>query len=247
MSMEDDAEKYMLFLAQQQQQLQTPTMAQLLSQRFSCELLFNLLSSGEKCIFQYHKDRKYRYYDPFCTAKSKGQDDLELEFRNQVRCFQACFIDDIENGGFRYPDNLNKNDIIEDVKKWMKYAKMGNRNGLYNIYEKFIKLLEEEKEIIFDKMDKKKSNDINIMNKGICEGIHKKEIINYINTGLKCNKLAFEMEEQIRKDYEKGDYSIKAILYKDPLPYEEIEVNPSTIHLKKEYEQEQNSVQNCPC
>ena len=223
------------------------TMAQFLSQKFSCEILFLLLSSGEKCIFQYHKDRKYRYYDPFCTAKSKGQDDLELEFRNQVRCFQACFIDDIENGGFRYPDNLNKNDIIEDVKKWMKYAKMGNRNGLYNIYEKFIKLLEEEKEIIFDKMDKKKSNDINIMNKGICEGIHKKEIINYINTGLKCNKLAFEMEEQIRKDYEKGDYSIKAILYKDPLPYEEIEVNPSTIHLKKEYEQEQNSVQNCPC
>ena len=132
------------------------TMAQFLSQKFSCEILFLLLSSGEKCIFQYHKDRKYRYYDPLYSAKSKKQDDLELEFRNQVRCFQACFIDDIKNGGFRYPDNLNKNDIIEDVKKWMKYAKMGNRNGLYNIYEKFIKLLEEEKEIIFDKMDKKK-------------------------------------------------------------------------------------------
>ena len=147
MSMEDDAEKYMIFLAQQQQQLQTPTMAQLLSQRFSCELLFNLLSSGEKCAFHFHPDRKYRYYDPFCTAKSKGQDDLELEFRNQVRCFQACFIDDIENGGFRYPDNLNKNDIIEDVKKWMKYAQKGKRDVLYNTYVKFIKLLEDEKKI----------------------------------------------------------------------------------------------------
>ena len=245
MSMEDDAEKYMLFLAQQQQQLQTPTMAQLLSQRFSCELLFNLLSSGEKCIFQYHKDRKYRYYDPFCTAKSKGQDDLELEFRNQIRCFQACFIDDIENGGFRYPDNLNKKDIIEDVKKWMKYAKIGNRIELYNIYEKFIKLLEEEKKIIIDKIDKIKDDDKNIMNKGICEGIHKEEIINYINSGLKCNKLAFEMEEQIKKDYEKGDYSIKAILYKDPLPYEEIEVSPKTIQLKEEKEKNEKNEKCC--
>ena len=41
---------------------------------------------------------------------------LELEFRNQLRCFQACFIDDVENGGFRYPDNLKKQDIIEDIK-----------------------------------------------------------------------------------------------------------------------------------
>ena len=241
--MEEEAEKYMKYLAQTQ--LQKPTMAQLLSQRFSCEILFNLLSSGEKCVFHYHKDRKYRYYDPFYTAKSKGQDDLELEFRNQIRCFQACFIDDIENGGFRYPDNLNKKDIIEDVKKWMKYAKIGNRIELYNIYEKFIKLLEEEKKIIIDKIDKIKDDDKNIMNKGICEGIHKEEIINYINSGLKCNKLAFEMEEQIKKDYEKGDYSIKAILYKDPLPYEEIEVSPKTIQLKEENEKKEKNEKCC--
>ena len=31
------------------------------------------------------------------------------------------------------------------------------------------------------------------------------------------SKLAFEMEDQIRKDYEKGDYSINAQLYRDPL------------------------------
>ena len=213
-----------------------PTKTQFISQRFSCEILLHLLSSGEKCIFHSHKDRKYRYYDPFCTAKSKAQDDLELEFRNQVRCFQACFIDDIENGGFRYPDNLKKNDIIEDVKKWMKYAKMGNRDTLYNTYDKFITLLEEEKEIIIDKMNKIKNDGINIMDKGICEGIHKKEIINYINSGLKCNKLAFEMDEQIKKDYEKGDYYIKAILYKDPLTYEEIVIIPKNIKLKQEKE-----------
>ena len=216
MSMEDDAEKYMLFLAQQQQQLQTPTMAQLLSQRFSCELLFNLLSSGEKCVFQYHKDRKYRYYDPFCTAKSKGQDDLELEFRNQVRCFQACFIDDIENGGFRYPDNLNKNDIIEDVKKWMKYAQKGKRDVLYNTYVKFIKLLEDEKKIEVDTVKTSKNYDPDVIKKGIFKGVHKNEVGNFINSGMAGSKLAFEMENSIRKDYEKGDYSIKAILYKDP-------------------------------
>ena len=63
------------------------TMEQFLSQRFSCEILFNLLASGEKCVFGAHKERKYRYYDPLYTAKSKGQDDLEMEFRNQLRCF----------------------------------------------------------------------------------------------------------------------------------------------------------------
>ena len=67
--MEDEAE---LFWKNQGlltlQRLQKPSMAQLLSQRFSYEILFNLLSSGEKCI-HHHKDRKYRYYDPFMTAK----------------------------------------------------------------------------------------------------------------------------------------------------------------------------------
>ena len=215
--MEEEAE---LFWKNQgllaQSQLQKPTLAQLLSQRFSCEILFNLLSSGEKCIYHSHKDRKYRYYDPLMTAKSKGQDDLELEFRNQVRCFQACFIDDVENGGFRYPDNLNKQDIIQDVKKWMKYAKMGNREILYKTYEKFISLLEEEKKIIVDKIKTTKNYDPDVIDKGIFKGVHQKEVGNFLNAGMLSSKEAFEMEANIKKDYQKGDYSIKAILYQDP-------------------------------
>ena len=214
--MEEEAE---LFWKKQsllaQQQLQKPTMAQLLNQRFSSEILFKLLSSGENCIYHNHKDRKYRYYDPFMSAKSKNQDDLELEFRNQVRCFQACFIDDVENGGFRYPDNLNKKEIIDDVKKWMYYAKLGKRDILYKTYEKFILLLEDEKKIIVDKI-KTKYNDPNVINKGIFEGVHKKEIGNFINAGMAGSKIAFDMEANIKKDYEKGDYSIKAMLYQDP-------------------------------
>ena len=232
--MEEEAELFWRNEAElAQKQLQKPTMAQLLSQRFSCEILYNLLASGEKCIYHYHKDRKYRYYDPFMTAKSKSQDDLELEFRNQVRCFQACFIDDVENGGFRYPDNLNKKDIIDDVKKWMHYAKIGKRDILYKTYEKFILLLEDEKKIIVDKIETTKYYETNIMNKGIFEGIHKKEIENFINSGLKCNKIAFEMEDNIKKDYEKGINSIKAILYYDP-PHEEIEAPKNNIKLVKE-------------
>ena len=215
--MEEEAEKYWKYQSQlDQMQLQKPTMAQLLSQKFSCEILFNLLSSGEKCIFHYHKDRKYRFYDPFCTAKSKGQDDLELEFRNQVRCFQACFIDDIENGGFRYPDNLKKNDIIEDVKKWMKYAKMGKRDLLYNTYQKFITLLENEKAIVVDKINISNNSEPDTIKKGIFKGVHKKEVGNFLDSGMAGSKLAFEMEDNIRKDYERGDYSINAMLYRDP-------------------------------
>lgn len=199
-----------------QLQLQKPTLAQLMSQRFSCELLFNLLSSGEKCIHHYHKERKYRYYDPLTTAKTKNQDELELEFRNQLRCFQACFIDDIENGGFRYPDNLNRQAIIEDVKGWMKYAKMGYRDILYQTYEKFITLLEKEKQIYVDKIKTINSNDPDVISKGIFKGVHKKETNNFITAGMLSNKEAFEMESKIKQDYLKGDYSIKANLYLDP-------------------------------
>ena len=39
-------------------------MEQLLNQRFSCEILVNLLSSDEKCVYYNHKDIKFRYYDP---------------------------------------------------------------------------------------------------------------------------------------------------------------------------------------
>ena len=213
--MEEEAEQFWknqdLF---DQSKLKKPTMAQLLSQRFSCEILFNLLSSGEKCIYHNHKDRKYRYYDPLMSAKSKGQDDLELEFRDQVTCFQACFIDDVEKGGFRYPDNLKKQDIIEDVKKWMKYAKMGNRDILYKTYEKFISLLEEEKKIIVDKIKNNKIYEMNENYKGIFE--NNKDIKYFIFSGLKRKKDAFEIEEIVKIDYKRGDYAINAILYKDP-------------------------------
>ena len=77
----------------------------------------NMISTFENC-------RKYL-----------SEEELELEFRNQIRLFQQCFFYDKEHGGFRYPDNLSKNDIIEDIKKWMKYAEMGGRDILYQTYE----------------------------------------------------------------------------------------------------------------
>ena len=214
--MKQEAELYWKNQRLRQQQLQKPTLAQLLSQRFSCELLFNLLSSGEKCIHHYHKERKYRYYDPFTTAKTKNQDELELEFRNQVRCFQACFIDDVENGGFRYPDNLNRQAIIEDIQGWMEFAEMGGRKILYQTYQKLILLLQEEKQIVVDSIKLKGENDPNVIQKGIFKGVNKKETSNFINAGMISSKTAFEMESKIKKDYEKGDYSIKANLYTDP-------------------------------
>ena len=229
-------------------QAQSPdklTIQQFLSQRFSCEILFNLLSSGEKCIHHYHPKRKYRYYDPFTTAKTKEQDDLELEFRNQVRCFQACFIDDIENGGFKFPENLTKKEIIDDVKSWMKFAQMGKRDMLYKTYEKFILLLEVEKEIIVDKIDTPKIYGPNIIKKGILDGVHKKEIESFIDFGLICNKAAFEMEESIKKDYEKGDYSIKAKLNCNPPIMEKIEKKEIEVKLKEEKPNNSKNSYNC--
>ena len=167
MSIEEETDKYW----QKQIQLQKPKLAQLLNQRFSCETLFNLLASGEKCIYQSHKERKYRFYDPLKTAKYKNQEQLELEFRNEVRCFQACFIDDCEHGGFRYPDNLTKKEIIQDVEKWKEHAKKYKREILYNTYDKFLKLLEGEK-IRVDKVIL--SSDNNSSSKGIFTGLNQK-------------------------------------------------------------------------
>ena len=229
--MQDD-NNYMEFKGLQNNIKNRADKENLLSQRFSCEILFNLLSSGEKCIHHYHKDRKYRYYDPFTTAKSKSQEELELEFRNQVRCFQACFIDDVENGGFRYPDNLNKQVIIEDIKGWMKYADMGGRDILYQTYQKLILLLEQEKEIIVDIAQTivYDNNNSDFINKGIFEGIHKKEFPNFIKLSIFGSNLSFEMESNIKQNYDKGDYTAKAILYQDN-PYEKNKKDNNSIKL----------------
>ena len=97
----------------------------------------------------------------------------------------------------------------------MKYAEMGCRDILYQTYEKFITLLEKEKQISVDKIKTINSDDPDIINKGIFRGVHKKETNNFITAGMLSNKEAFEMESKIKQDYLKGDYSIKANLYLD--------------------------------
>ena len=101
-----------------------------------CEVLFNVLSSDEKCVYVSIKNKKFRFYNSLTTSKIKNQDELELYFRSQLRCFQAYFIDNIEKRCFRYSDNLNKRIIIEDIKELMKCADIGNRDMLYILYEK---------------------------------------------------------------------------------------------------------------
>lgn len=71
--MSDGLDKYW-----QQELLQIPTMKQFLNQRLSCEVLFNFLSSGEKCIYGSNKSRKYRYFDPLMTANYKTEEEREI-------------------------------------------------------------------------------------------------------------------------------------------------------------------------
>jgi hypothetical protein len=197
----------------QQKMIQIPTMKQLLNQRFSCEVLFNLLSSGEKCIYKDSKERKYRYYDPLKTSRYKNQQELEIEFRNQVRCFQACFLDDCENnGGFRYPDNLDKKEIIEDLYKWKEMAKKLNYQLLYDIYSKCIKLLGGEK-IIVDKIKVENSVKNTNYKKSKEPDYNLKDLM---NSAMMCNQQSYDMEDMIKNDYKNGNYSIIAKLYCNP-------------------------------
>jgi hypothetical protein len=218
----------------------------LLSQKFSCEILLITLSSGEKCVHHYHKNRKYRYYDPFTTGKSKYQDELELEFRNQIRLFQECFFHDKENGGFRYPDNLSKKNIIEDIQKWMKYAEIGGRDILYKTYQQLITLLAEEKKIVVDIVDINKNvfEDSGIIKKGILEGININEIDNFIEASINGSNLAFKVEENFMLNIEKGDNSIKAVLYQDNILEKKKKVN-KVVKLAEKKEESNNSSKCC--
>lgn len=201
---------------QQQILLQKPTFQQLLSQRFSCEVLFNLLSSGEKCVKYNNKKRKYRYYDPYNTSNYKNQEELEVEFRNQLRCFQACFLDDCkDNGGFRYPDNLDKQTIMFDINMWMEIAQKKERSLLYESYQKFLKLLEGEK-IIVDKIyiQETESKDKSI--KVNCKEKVNHKIRDLLNSAMLSIKQSYDMENIIKNDYKNGIYSINAKLNCDP-------------------------------
>ena len=210
MSVEDDQ-----YWQQESLQIQKPSMKQLLNQRFSCEILFNLLSSGEKCIYKDNKKRKYRYYDPLTTSDYKNDDELEIEFRNQLRCFQATFLDDLQNnGGFRYPDNLDKKDIMIDIYNWIEIAKNKNRTLLVQTYIKFLKLLGGEK-IIVDKIkieETKKKKKIGKANYKENPDVDMKQLL---NAAMVSNKESYDMEDKIKEDYLNGNYSIIAKLYCD--------------------------------
>mgnify|MGYP002624971195 CR=1 FL=1 len=211
---EDEDKKDEIYL-KSELRIKKPTITQLLNQRFSCEILLNLLSSGERCVFHAHPDRKYRFYTPLKkNIKNFTQDDLELEFINRVNYFQAHFIDVSEHGEFRYPDNLSKKEIEDDIHKWGYYASLGRRDILYNAYEKLLKLLEGDKASL--EIPLKNDKNSNKINKDFFSGVNKNEIEKIFKDGTIESITSFELEDNAKKDYEKGDYSIKAKLYLDP-------------------------------
>ena len=76
--------------------------------------------------------------------------------------------------------------------------------------------MQDENKIQIDKAKKSNDYDPNVISTGIMKGVHKNEVGNFINAGMAGSKLAYELDSTIRKDYEKGDYSIKAMVYQDP-------------------------------
>jgi len=66
---------------------------------------------------------------------------------------------------------------------------------------------------------------------------------NFIYASINSSKLAFEIESKIKQEYEKGDYSIKANLFIDPL-IEEIKISKNRIKLTDQ-KASHNSNGNC--
>ena len=172
------------------------------------------LSAAEKCVDLNNKNRKYRFYDKYNSGSYKNQEQLERELRNELRCFQPCFLADIEEGCFRYPDNLTREEIEKDIKNYIKIAKYQNNSSVGKTLKSFLDLLRNEKQIQVEIVSNNKSSK-KIPDNGICGGMSDVEAKQLMENAMKMNHETYMMEDKIINDYNKGDFSLKVELNKD--------------------------------
>ena len=203
-------------MAQELLLLQKISQEQLLSQKFSCETMMKFLSAAEKCVDVDYKigGGKYRFYDKFNSASFKNQEQLERELRNELRCFQPCFLTDVEEGGYRYPDNLNREQIENDIINYIKIAKRQGKRNVENTLKSFLDLLKYEKQIQIEIVKNNKSSKKSSKN-GICGDMSNSDANQLMEDAMKMNHETFEMEKKFIDDYNKGDTSLKVQLFKD--------------------------------
>ena len=110
--------------------------------------LGGILSCLETIAFLFDKNikKKYNGYNPTSIQDKKTLDQLIIQLRIQSKAFQNMFEECIDKKGeYQYPDNLSKEEIIQDIHQWKKIVEPQYKE----YYDNIIYLLEEQEEKIY--------------------------------------------------------------------------------------------------
>lgn len=154
------------------------------------DVMMNTLSAAEKLVFGKFEGKKYGYYDEKNTCEWKNIEQRVRELRIQKECLQSMiklFEKNSGNSNYCFPDNLSKEEIIEDLQILkMEVKKMFPKNNYFSIYDDIINILNSKGaktytfEEIYPNSSKKKNSydekDLNINVRNILKA--KEEIIN---------------------------------------------------------------------
>ena len=141
-------------LIQEQEQIILQTIVQLQDQDNRNFTLGGLLSGLETIAYlqlsdsgKYRFRKKYDGYNPKSVQDKKNIDQLITQIRLQSKSFHNLYDEccDKNGGNYWYPDNLSKEDIISDIKKWKKLVAPD-----YKVYyDNIINILEGEDEKVY--------------------------------------------------------------------------------------------------
>lgn len=121
--------------------------------------LGGLLSCLETISFKEYPNFKKKYdgYNPKSVQESKDIDKLIIQLRIQSKAFQNMYEECLEmhNNEYWFPDNLSRNDIINDIQIWRKNVKPQYKQ----YYDNLIYLLEGDYDKIkYPKLRNKREN-----------------------------------------------------------------------------------------
>lgn len=115
------------------------------------DIMMNTLAAAEKLVFRNKEGKKYGYYDEYNSAEWKDTNQLIKELKIQKECLQSMislYNKNSNNLDFEFPDNLSKEEIINDLTILRDEAikkKDINSSSITSIYNDIIKIVNSEK------------------------------------------------------------------------------------------------------
>jgi len=152
------------FMFQQQQNLTKQEIAQIQDAELSNDTMCRVLTLGEK--YALGKNEKYGAYN---MSNSTGEDLLRL-FVREIEIFRLSYEDFVEeHGEYKFPRNLSKNEILQDINSWknevekenIKYydilGNLINGNYKFSLKDEIKKLKKKKKNVYYKEGDKAKN------------------------------------------------------------------------------------------